>query len=527
MADFDAIIVGSGHNGLVCALALARRGWKVLVLERNAQFGGGLRTEEITLPGFRHDLFATNIGHFMGSPAAREFHSDFERTTLRIIANEHAYASVYGPSNALRVYRDVERTEQEIRKISPNEASNWREVVQLFQRSAKYFLPLNFTELPSAEMARHIWTLVKSRPIDALRLARIVSQSSSQFVDVRFQSAEVKGLFTPWSFHLDFSPDVPGGATFAFISALSSHLNGLAIAENGASELARALKQSIDFHGGVVRCNEEVLSIKVRDNRAALVQTSNGHEISAGRAIVANVTPRLLFGKLIDAEQLPSRFLTKMSNFRHAVGTFVVHLALSAPLDWTAADDLAEFGYIHVNGTAQDIKRTYHQASNGLLPDRPMLIVSQTSNVDPTRAPPGRTILRFHARAFPAQIRGDAAGTIEGRNWDAVKEQVADRLIDLLAEHAPNVKRVTMARHIVSPLDLERINPNLIGGDCNGGSHQLDQNFFFRPAFGWSRYRTPIDGLYMIGASQWPGGGVNGASGYAVAKQLGALYLEG
>jgi phytoene dehydrogenase-like protein len=105
-----------------------------------------------------------------------------------------------------------------------------------------------------------------------------------------------------------------------------------------------------------------------------------------------------------------------------------------------------------------------------------------------------------------------------------VKEQMADRLIDLLAEHAPNVKRVMMARHNVSPLDLERINPNLIRGDCNGGSHQLDQNFFFRPAFGWSRYRTPIEGLYMIGESQWPGGGVNGASGYAVAKQLSALH---
>jgi phytoene dehydrogenase-like protein len=149
-----------------------------------------------------------------------------------------------------------------------------------------------------------------------------------------------------------------------------------------------------------------------------------------------------------------------------------------------------------------------------------MLVVSQTTQIDPSRAPAGKHVARIHARAFPAMIAGDAAGQIAERDWDAVKDRVADRLVDLLAEHAPNLKDVLLARHVVSPLDLERGNPNLIGGDCNGGSHHLDQHYFFRPLLGWSRYRTPIRQLYMVGASTWPGGGVNAASGYLLAKQL-------
>jgi phytoene dehydrogenase-like protein len=149
-----------------------------------------------------------------------------------------------------------------------------------------------------------------------------------------------------------------------------------------------------------------------------------------------------------------------------------------------------------------------------------MLIVSQTTQVDPSRAPAGQHVARVHSRAFPSEILGDAAGKIGDRDWASAKEAVADRLIDILAEHAPNVRDAVLARHVVSPADLERSNPNLVGGDCNGGSHHLDQNYLFRPAFGWTRYRTPIPQLYMIGAATWPGSGVNGSSGYLLAQQL-------
>lgn len=159
-------------------------------------------------------------------------------------------------------------------------------------------------------------------------------------------------------------------------------------------------------------------------------------------------------------------------------------------------------------------------ARSRLLPARPLLIVNQISATDPSRAPEGQCALRIHARPFPAEIRGDAAGEITATGWGEVKERIADRLLAQLAEVAPNVEQDLIARHAASPLDLERDNPNWVGGDCGSGSNHLDQNYFLRPAPGWSRYRTPVAGLYQIGSSTWPSGGTHGMSGHLLARQL-------
>jgi len=520
MADYDAIVIGSGHNGLVCALCLARAGWRVAVLEGSAEAGGGVRTAEVTLPGFKHDLFASNVTLFPASPAYQAFKAEFAAAGLRFLTNTLPYASAYADGTAARVYTDPERTEREMASHSAADLAGWRRVMTLYRRTAPDFLPLHFAALPSAAMARHLARLWAHGPRDAARLCRILVQSSRQFVDGEFHSPAVKGLFTPWAFHLDYGPDVRGGATFALIAAMSAYVRGLFVAEGGAGRITAALRALIEQYGGTVLTGMEVTQIHIEQGRAVGVTAGKGETLSAARAVIANVTPRVLFGRLVPEGELPARFHARIRRFRHAPGTFVVHLALDRKLEWRAAEDLAEFNYVHVCGGAEDIARAYGEALSGQIPARPMLVVSQTTQIDPSRAPPGRHVARIHARAFPAEIRGDAAGRIDGRDWDGVKEQVADRLIDLLAEHAPNLKSALLARHVVSPLDLERGNPNLVGGDCNGGSHHLDQHYFCRPLLGWSRYRTPIARLYMIGASTWPGGGVNAASGYLVAQQL-------
>jgi phytoene dehydrogenase-like protein len=175
---------------------------------------------------------------------------------------------------------------------------------------------------------------------------------------------------------------------------------------------------------------------------------------------------------------------------------------------------------VHLNGKAQDIAATYAQCCEGLLPARPMLVVSQPTHADPSRAPAGSAVIRLQVRAVPAIITGDAAGAIRARDWAGVKEAFADRVVAQLAEHAPGAADAILARHIMSPPDFERENPNLIGGDCVSGSHHLDQNYFARPFRGWTRYRTPVERLFMVGASTWPGGGVNAASGYLLAADL-------
>ncbi len=345
-------------------------------------------------------------------------------------------------------------------------------------------------------------------------------ESSRQFVNRRFESLDVKSLFTPWAFHLDYGPDVVGGAVFSFIPAMSAHLRGIRVVRGGASRLTNAFRTLLERRGGLVRTRASVNAVEVSRNKAVGVELENGEIIRASRAVIANISPKRLFGGLVRPDQLPSGFFKKMDGFRHAPGTFIVHMALREELCWRGREDLAKFSYVHLNCSASEIERAYADALNGRLPARPMLIVSQTTSVDPSRAPEGRHIVRVHARAFPAVIHGDAGATISGRDWNSAREPVADRIIDILAEHAPNIHSSLLARYVMSPADIERANPSLVNGDCNGGSQHLDQYYFARPALGWSRYTTPIRNLYMIGASQWPGSGVNGVSGYLLAQQL-------
>jgi phytoene dehydrogenase-like protein len=518
--DFDAIIVGAGHNGLVCALYLAKAGYRVLVLEQAADVGGACRSAEVTLPGFTHDLFATNFTLFTASQAYRDFGADLEALGVRFLSNAQPFATGYAGGRAARVFTSEEETERAVADLASDDRAAWQHLVGFFKKTAPRFLPLHSTPAPSIKMLRQIGRIAAGPPSETIALARLLFETPRQFLDRHFQSPEVKGLFLPWAFHLDYGPDVRGGAAFAFISAMSAHLRGIRIIEGGASRLTRALQVLIERHGGQVRTNSNVVSIDSQRNRVTGVRIEGGAAAVSSRVVIANVAPGKLFGTLVDRSVLPSGFYRRMSGFRHGVGTFVVHLALGQQLDWKAGGDLADFNYVHLYGTAPEIERAYAEASAGLLPARPMLIVSQTTQVDPSRAPAGRHVVRIHARAFPAAILGDAGATISGREWTSVREAVADRIIDMLAEHAPNVRSALLARYVMSPADLAQANPNLVNGDCNGGSHHLDQYYFARPALGWSRYSTPIENLYMIGASQWPGSGINGISGHLLASRL-------
>jgi phytoene dehydrogenase-like protein len=519
MADYDAVIIGSGNNGLACALYLARAGWRVLVLEQALEIGGAVRSGEVTLPGFKHDLFATNFTAFTGSPVYADFRDELDKAGVHFLSSNFPFASVFDNAKAARVYRNEEMTEREIACFSNEDLAAWREICRLFKDTSSDFLPLHVTPLPSIAMFRRLGRILRGRPSDAYSLAQLILQSSRQFVDRRFTSTEMKGLFTPWAFHLDYGPDVRGGAMFCFIAAMSAHVRGLNVVEGGAGRLMAAMRNLIEKYGGQVITGTCVKSIETKSGCAVAVTTADG-SISAGKAVIANVTPRRLFGGLLPADQLPPQFYRRISKFRYAVGTFVLHLALSDKLRWKAAENLSDFNYVHVEGTTAAIETAYNQAISGYLPARPMLVVSQPSSVDASRSPAGRYIARIHARAFPTLIRGDAADVIRATDWDAIKDAVADRLLAILAEYAPNIRSVLLSKHAVSPADLEQQNPNLIDGDCNGGSHHLSQNYFLRPALGWTRYQTPIRQLYMIGASQWPGSGVNAASGYLLAQQL-------
>jgi phytoene dehydrogenase-like protein len=198
----------------------------------------------------------------------------------------------------------------------------------------------------------------------------------------------------------------------------------------------------------------------------------------------------------------------------------MIHLALDDLPEWSAGEELRKFAYVHIAPSLDQMARTYSQAVAGLLPSEPVLVVGQPTAVDPSRAPEGRHVLWVQVRALPAEIKGDAAGSDEAMHWDDVKELYADRALAIIEQNAPGLGRKILGRAVFSPLDLERANPNLVGGDQICGSHHISQNFLFRPARGYARWNTPIEGLHLVGAATWPGAGTGAGSGFMLAQQL-------
>jgi phytoene dehydrogenase-like protein len=281
-----------------------------------------------------------------------------------------------------------------------------------------------------------------------------------------------------------------------------------------------ALVSLLKSLGGEVRTGSPVAAVTVDGERATGVELADGERIAARRAVVANLTPKVLFGGLVPDALLDPRFRRRVRAYKHAPGTLMVHLALDDLPNWNAGSQVREWSYVHIGPYLEDMSLAYQRAVGGTLPERPTLVVGQPTVVDSTRAPDGKHILWIQVRMVPAEIRGDASHEIETTDWAEAKELYADRVIRLIEEHAPGLSTTILGRHVLSPIDLEAYNPNLIGGDSLGGSHHPMQFFGLRPFPGWTKYRTPIDGLYMCGASTWPGAGVGAGSGYLLGKRL-------
>ncbi len=264
---------------------------------------------------------------------------------------------------------------------------------------------------------------------------------------------------------------------------------------------------------------DPVSRIIVSEGAAAGVKLQGGRTLEA-KVVIANAHPKLVFGGLLPEGAAPAKYVGEVAKFRAGPGAMMVHLALDGLPDWRAGAELGRFAYVHVAPDLEMMAKVYAEAAAGMLPSEPVLVVGQPTAIDPSRAPAGKHVLWVQVRVLPAEIKGDALGRISARDWDGAKEAYADRVIEIIERYAPGLKAKILGRAVFSPLDLERENPNLIGGDSLSGSHHLDQNFFLRPVAGWSRYRTPVKNLYLCGAATWPGAGTGAGSGFMLANML-------
>jgi phytoene dehydrogenase-like protein len=514
---YDAIVIGAGVNGLAAAVHLAAKGWKVAVLERAPTPGGAVKTAEVTLPGFRHDLYAMNLSLFAGSPFFATHKDRLVEAGLEFVGAERSFATAFPDGTWCGVERDLDATAGRIAALDAGDAQRWRDMVAAFGREAPHIFALLGSPMPSLAAARALFNAWRAGGTEFVaRMARLVVASPRNWLDENFANEKLKVMMSTWGMHLDFSPDVAGGALFPYLESMANQSFGMALGKNGADAIITAMVRALEALGGEVRLGAPATRIVTNGTGASAVELASGERLEAGRAVIANLNPRVLV-PLIDRSP-PSQ--APLEKLRPGPGTMMIHLALSDLPDWTAGPALKTFAYVHLGPSFAAMAKTYTEALTGLLPAEPVLVVGQPTAIDPGRAPPGRHVLWVQVRVLPAKISGDAAGILAAGDWDAVKEAYADRVIDLIERYAPGLRGKILGRAVISPKDLEIENPNLVGGDSLSGSHHLDQNFLFRPAFGFSRYRTAVPRLFMVGASTWPGAGTGAGSGFMLAKSL-------
>jgi phytoene dehydrogenase-like protein len=493
--DYDALVVGSGPNGLSAAIRLARAGWLVLVLEAAERPGGAVASEELTLPGFIHDTCSAVYPAAAASPVFERL--PLARHGLRWIHPPACYAHPLPDGRAVALYRDVERTAASLERVGRGDGDAWRAFAQPLVRR---FDALRRTLLggfpPLAGAARLTAGLGVRGTLDFARLVLMPAQALGEEL---FGADGSRAWLYGSAMHSDVPPGGSGSAIAAVYLNLLGHGAGWPSPEGGAGRLAGALVSHLRELGGEVRSEATVMRLAVERHHVVGLALSGGERLSAP-VVIADVMPGALAA--LAGDSLPAAYARRLLRYRHGPATLKVDWALDGPIPWSAPE-AREAGTVHVGGSAQEMLAG--SAGTGPLPERPFMLVGQQSLADPSRAPAGR----HTAWAYTHGPRGV--------DWESEREQHVERMEARLERFAPGFRDLILARHVLGPADLERRNANLLGGDLAGGSNTLDQ-LIFRPVPSLAPYRTPVRGLYLGSAATFPGGGVHGVPGHAAAR---------
>ena len=517
----DAVVIGSGHNGLVAAAYLARAGVDVEVLERNPVAGGAVASEELTLPGFRHDTFSSWHPLFKLSAAFAELGDELADHGLQYDETpEETTANVRSDGRAVIAYRDPEQTAAE---LDPRDRARYLAEIARFNQTIPTVGQLLGSELHSAASARLALGLARRlRRRGTLAFTADLLASACGWFETRFQGSEVGELYAPWALHTGLAPDAAGSGFQALAIAGSLHAVGLPVVHGGAINFVRAFERLIADYDGSVITDVEAERIVTRRGGAVAV-LAGGVERRARRAIIANTTPTQLYGHLLAPGSAPAAATEEGLRFRYSPRAGMqIHVALAEPLRWHDRR-LDRVPVVHLSDGPTSVALACAQAAAGLLPAAPTVVVGQPSTVDPTRTPDGRAVLWIQLQQVPYAPRGDAAGTIpvgEG-GWDeALTSAFTERVLDLVRARVENWPQARLASASLSPVELERRNPNLVRGDIYSGDCSLDQAYLWRPLPSFGSHRTPVRRLYLCGASTYPGPGLNAASGRIVAVDV-------
>jgi phytoene dehydrogenase-like protein len=375
----------------------------------------------------------------------------------------------------------------------------------------KHFLRAQMQRWPFEELLKVVGRL---RLAGSLQFARMVVSGVSSVAE-RFQSEQARAFLTGPAMHADLQPEEPGTGIYALLLWMLGQRFGIPVVEGGTGRITDALAAKARGDGVEILTGRRVDRIVVSGGRAVAVEAA-GEALRARRAVLCALDVGALV-RLAGAESFPPRALAEIRHYRPGLGTFKVDWALDGQVPW-AAEECRRAGTIHVGDSVTDMSRSAWEASHGLLPARPTLILGQQSLADPSRAPAGKHTLWGYAHV-PSVPTGDAARPRAKAAWDRSAEPFLERMEVAIEAHAPGFRDRVLARKVWTPAELEAADASLVGGDLQAGSFAVDQQLLFRPGPSWWRWGTPVKGLYLAGASAPPGAGVHGSCGDLAARQ--------
>lgn len=508
----DAIVIGAGPNGLVAANVLADAGWDVLVVEEQPEVGGAVRSGPLTLPGYVHDRFSSFYPLGVASPVMRAM--ELERHGVRWCRHPVTVGHPAEDGPAALLSADLDETCASLDGFAAGDGEAFRRWFAYWERISDPLLESLLRPFPPLRGGARL--AARLGPRGLLELGRFAMLSVRRFGEEEFRGAGARRLFAGNALHADFTPESPGSAIYGMVLCGLGQQVGFPVPEGGSGGLSAALARRLDGRASI-ECGVRAQRIVVRGGRAAAVQTADGRELEARRAVLAAVDAPQLYRELVGPDHLPARVRNGIERFQWDNSTFKVDFALSGPVPWAAAG-MERAGTVHVAESVDALTEAGAQLSRGTVPARPFLVAGQYALADPSRAPAGGETFWAYTHV-PREVHGDAAGDGLTGRWDEREaECFADRVQAEVERVAPGFGERVRARAVTTPHDLQAQDRNLDRGAINGGTAQLHQQLLYRPVPGLGRSETPVRGLYLASASAHPGGGVHGACGANAAR---------
>ena len=529
----DALIIGGGHNGLVCAAYLAGAGLKVTVLERRAVVGGAAVTEEFH-PGFRNSVAAYTVS-LLNPKVIRDL--DLAGHGLRIV--ERRCANFLPTADGGYLLTGEGRTQAEVARFSARDAARLPEYAERLEAVADVLRELALTTPPNVlegswraalpELVRAARVGGRLRRLDMSsrrELLALFAMSAGDYLDNWFESEPLKAVYGFDGIVGNYASPYTAGSAYVLLHHVFGEVNGKrgawGHAIGGMGAITQAMARAATARGALLRVSSAVREVLVEGDRAVGVLTESGESLRAA-AVISNLNPKLLYLDMFAPEALPPEFREHISHWRCGSGTFRMNVALAELPDFSCLPGRAPADHhtagIIIAPTLAYMERAYFDARTHGWSRAPIIELVIPSTLDDTLAPRGKHVASLFCQHVAPQLPA-------GESWDAHREAVADLMIDTVNAYAPNFKAAVLGRQIMSPLDLERTF-GLIGGDISHGTLSLDQLFCARPMLGYGNYRGPLQGLYMCGAGTHPGGGVTGAAGHNAAREILSDFRRG